>query len=216
MNTFSVGRRFAGWTFMVLAVTLALAFVAAGLLGYAAASIEEGPLERAQEVVLALSIFLFVGAAIYQRGAGRMASFGMVLLCIVFFLRELELPVSGPVTAYLHTDMVRLHETIALLALGLPYLALRWRLIPQFWAYAVSLRGWPFVLSAALIGLGAAAEAMVPYFPVWSMGVFFEETFETMAYVVLACLAVHVMVAAFQQYQAQAAGTMPQPVTRLR
>ena len=47
MNTFSVGRRFAGLTLLVLAATLALAFAAAGLLGFEAASIEEGPLERA-------------------------------------------------------------------------------------------------------------------------------------------------------------------------
>ncbi len=199
MNTFHVGRQFAGRLAIVLTGIVLLALAIAATIGFGPSSIEEGPLERGQEIILGATVVFFIGATIWQRGAGRLASFGLVLLGIVFFLRELELPVRGPVTAYLNTDAFRLHETIAILALLLPYLALRLRLLPEFWSYAVRLRGWPFVVAAVLVLLGAAAEASVPHLPMPELGVFLEETFETLGYAVLLCLSVHVFGAALRQ-----------------
>lgn len=209
MDTFLVGRRFARRLLLTLVLMSAVSLVWAAAVGLGPVAVEEGPLESMQELLLLLTAFLMLGSTIYQRGAGRMASFGLMLLAIVFFLRELELPVSGPVTAYLHTDRFRLHETLALLALGLPYLALRWRYIPQFWAYARALQGWPLVLSAGLLLAGAFAESRVPTMSFPQVGLFLEEGFETLAYVVLACLAAKVMGAAYRQSNAVASQAAP-------
>ncbi len=78
--------------------------------GPAASSAESGPLEWAQEAAL-LAAIVFSGAA-RARTAGpeRLAAYLATLLYLVFFLRELELPVSGLTTGYLASDAFRRHE----------------------------------------------------------------------------------------------------------
>ena len=197
MNRFIVGVRFLRLLLPAFILTGLWALYLAFLYGFLPTALEEGPLERMQEAILALAAILFFVAAFFQRDAGRMASIGVAILCVVFFLRELELPVTGPFTAYLNSDMFRLHEALVVLAIALPYIVLRWNLMPQFLDYARKFQGWPFVFAAAFLFAGEIVEKFSPSMARPEIGIFFEELLETFGYLVLACLATHVICAVF-------------------
>ncbi|WP_294641103.1 hypothetical protein [uncultured Aureimonas sp.] len=170
-------------------LTLAGTLVAAWILGLPLAAHENGPLEWTQEAAL-LAAALFSGAAaLGLRGAERLAAYLATLLYLVFLLRELELPPTGPVTTYLVSDAFRWHEAIALAVLVLPPIVAGRRHWRTFLRYGLGFQGWPFVLAAGFVGLGAVFDG-APYLGgIADLGTFLEETAELAGYVVLATVA---------------------------
>ncbi|KAA0968983.1 hypothetical protein FPY71_15625 [Aureimonas fodinaquatilis] len=205
MNRFIVGVRFMKLLLPTFILTGLWALYLAFLYGFLPTALEEGPLERMQEAILVFAALLFAAAAFFQRDAGRMASVGVSILCVVFFLRELELPVTGPVTEYLNSDLFRLHEALVVLAVALPYIVLRWQLMPQFLDYLRKFQAWPFLLAAAFLFAGEIAEKFAPTMARPELGMFFEELLETFGYLVLVCLAAHVVCAVFAASESEKA-----------
>lgn len=192
MQAFVFNRRFWLVAGVLLLVVPVAATLLTGTIGLEATGRESGPLELTQEVSLVLAALFYAAAAVRQQQAERMASVGAGIVAIVFFLRELELPATGPVTAYLDSSRFRWHEAAIVVAIAVIYLALRWRLLPVFVRYLRELRAWPFVLVAALLLAGTLLDGRH-----WLWGIAFlptviEESFETAAYLVFLLTSLHV------------------------
>ncbi|TKT74896.1 hypothetical protein [Aquamicrobium sp. LC103] len=186
MEAFIYGRRFRHALLLAIAAVLIIAAILAATMGLYEVSIEEGPLETSQEVFLLIAAIAFGAAAFHERQAGRMAAFGACVLSVVFFLRELELPVSGPVTAYLNSHAFRWHEGIVVAAIAIPYLAARWRYIPAYVDYLRKLHAWPYVLTAVLLLVGEFLDGRYSLAGIEHLPMFLEETAETVAYLTFA------------------------------
>ena len=189
MNHLEFSKGFAAPLAGLMAVGLAMAALALWVMGPAASSAESGPLEWAQEAALLAAIVFSGAAALGLRGPERLAAYLATLLYLVFFLRELELPVSGLTTGYLASDAFRRHEATALVVLVLPYAVARRRFWRDFLAYALGGKGWPFMLAALLVGVGAALDGAPGVAGVPHLGTFMEETAELLGYLVLAAAA---------------------------
>ena len=205
MQAFVFNRRFWWFAGVVLLVVTLVATLLAATIGLEATGRESGPLELAQEASLILAALFYAAAATRQQQAERMASVGACMVAIVFFLRELELPATGPVTAYLDSSSFRWHEAAVIAAIAVSYLVLRWRLIPVFVRYLRELRAWPYVLVVALLVAGTLIDGRH-----WLWGITFlptaiEETLETEAYLIFLLTSLHV-------YRQTAA---PRPLPRL-
>ncbi|RIY00096.1 hypothetical protein D3218_12435 [Aureimonas flava] len=189
MNHLDFPKSFAGLLAGLLLFVLACALATVPFLGLDLASGENGPLEWTQEAMLMAAVVFSGAAALGLRGPERLAAFLATLLYAVFLLRELELPVTGPITRYLASGMFRWHETLVLAVLVLPYAALRFRFWPAILSYGLSLRGWPFALAALLVGTGAVFDGVPSLGGVAHLSTFLEETAELLGYTVLAVAA---------------------------
>ncbi|MGH6859663.1 MAG: hypothetical protein ACRECY_05360 [Phyllobacterium sp.] len=116
---------------------------------------ESGPVETFQLAYLAGATVLFLAAGLMSSKASRMFCVGMSVLCIVFFLRELEIAKSGPVTGYLNSKVFRLHEAIIVAGLAALYLTFYWRYVGQIARFVLSRAAWPFYVAAVLLLMGA-------------------------------------------------------------
>jgi predicted branched-subunit amino acid permease len=192
MQAFFFNRRFWLLAGLLLLVVPVAATLLAGMIGLEATSRESGPLELTQEVSLILAALLYAAAAVRQQQAERMASAGASVVAIVFFLRELELPATGPVTAYLDSSSFRWHEAVVVAAIAISYLALRWRLIPVFVQYLRELRAWPYVLVAALLVAGALIDGRHWLWGIGFLPATIEESFEAAAYLIFLLTSLHV------------------------
>ena len=192
MQAFVFNQRFwllAGVSLLAVPVAAALLAVAIGL---EATGRESGPLELAQEASLILAALVYAAAAVRQQQAERMASVGVCIVAMVFFLRELELPVTGPITDYLDSSSFRWHEAAVVGAVAIAYLALRWRLIPVFVRYLREWQSWPYVLVAALLVAGTLIDGRHWLWGVAYLPTTIEETLETAAYLILLLTSLHV------------------------
>ncbi len=174
----------------ILAVNAIVFCTMAAIIGPKAASTEGGSMEELQNLVLIAAMLIFFMTAWRERAAPRMAAFGAALFCIICFLRELELPTTGPITAYMNDKAFRWHETIALAAIVLPYVALRQRYIPELLAYVKNLDAWPFMLAGLLFGIGAGIDTFGGLTPYKLIGQFLEELLEASGYLILLATAV--------------------------
>lgn len=152
---------------------------------------EDAPLENAQEIALLFATAVFAIAAKRLKDAPRMAALGSCFLGIVFYLRELELPVTGPVTAYLDSNAFRWHEAVVLALILIPYVLLQRRFLAAQWRYIRSGRGWPYLVAAMWLLIGDALDKIVP----GPAGGFVEEWAELNGYLTL----LHVAYAFSQQ-----------------
>lgn len=193
MQAFHLGRDFALRGLCIAIAVLALALALASWMGIHDAGIEGGPLERAQEVALAAAVLLYAVAALYQRGAGRMAAVGASVLAAVFFLRELELSGHGPIASVFNAPHFRFYEAVVICAIALPYIAFRWRLLGQHITYLKELRGWPFVWVAALLLIGEAFDGHPTLAGIDYLPMLIEETVETFAYILFAAIGLQVL-----------------------
>lgn len=167
------------------AISLLLALLVGFYVGFPLMGLEEGPLENMQEVVLLISAAVFGMAVARLNGAPRMTAVGAVVLCLVFYLRELELPVTGAFTAYLDSKAFRWHEAFAILAFLVPYVWMNRRFIPAQWTYVRSGQCWPFLLAAAWMLIGDAMDKVSPTVA----GGFIEECAELNGYLTLLLVA---------------------------
>ena len=168
----------------------AIVFCMAALIDPNVASSEVGLMERLQNLVLIAATAIFLVSAWRERGVARMGAFAAAIICIVGLLRELELPPTGPISSYLKDEAFRLHETIALAIVVVPYAALHRRHLPELLAYVKRLDAWPFVLAGLFIGIGTIFDELgqrLPYKGGWQ---FVEELSETSGYLVLLAIAV--------------------------
>jgi len=211
MDHFRFGQRFGIWTGLGAAIIIVAALATAGGLGLRTTSVEDGPLEIAQEVMLVAAVIVFAWAAIHQKSAGRMASIGATIVSLVFFLRELELPVVGPVTDYLNSGAFRLHEAILVALAIVPYIVVRRRLMPELIQYVRSRDVWPFVTAAILLIIADRLDGHGFIFGVRSLPIFIEELFELLAYYLMMCAGVQVLINA--RKPADSTG-VAQPLTR--
>ncbi len=119
---------------------------------------ESGPIETVQLIYLAGAALLFLAAAALLSIAERMFCIGLAMLSLVFFFRELEVEKVGPFGTYLESKSFRIHETIAIAAVAILYLVLRWRLIGDVARFVFNKSAWPFYVAALLLLLGAIFE----------------------------------------------------------
>ncbi|RFC61817.1 hypothetical protein DYI37_19200 [Fulvimarina endophytica] len=150
------------------------------MIGFKPTSVEGALLESAQNVLLLATIGLYGLSAVYQGQADRMASVGASVLAAVLFLRELELPNTGPITAYLNSDAFRLHEAVVVLAIAIPYLVARWRFIPGYLDFLQTRHAVPFVTIGIFLLVGDYFDGVT--FHGTDAAIFIEELSETLAY----------------------------------
>lgn len=116
---------------------------------------ESGAVETFQLVYLGGAALLFFVAGMMQSGATRMFCVGMAILCVVFFLRELEIADIGPVTSYMNSKLFRVHEAIVVITVALIYLGFRWRFVSEMARFVFSTAAWPFYVAAIFLLIGA-------------------------------------------------------------
>lgn len=162
-------------------------------LGLEPLSSEEGPMENFQALLLIAAGAIFLFAAWRAGGAARLAFYLLGLACLVMFLRELELPVSGPVTAYLHSKAFRTHEAIVTGLALVPALLLGWRHIPEMLRFALSPACWPLYVALLLLVGGEAADKLYRALLGPDLEQFVEEFFENCGFLILIAVAVFVL-----------------------
>ncbi|WP_185983173.1 hypothetical protein [Aureimonas mangrovi] len=194
MNHFIFGGRHVLWLLTAAFAVAALTLVSSLALGLETTSIEAGPLETSQEALLLATMALYGWAAFDQRAAARMASVGALTMAGIFFFRELEVPPTGALTTYLNSNAFRWHETFVVLGIAIPYIVLRWRLMPTFIAYLRGFHTWPYVLVGLLLLTGDWLDGMEMATP--HLATVIEEAAETLAYAVFALTGLHVLMAA--------------------
>jgi hypothetical protein len=116
---------------------------------------ESGPIETVQLVYLAGGAVLFLFAAATLSGAERMFCIAMAMLCMVFFLRELEVDAVGPMTDYLESRSIRIHEAIVIAVVAIGYLVFRWSQVGDVVRFVFSRSAWPFFVAGILLLVGA-------------------------------------------------------------
>ncbi|MEP7453009.1 hypothetical protein [Phyllobacterium sp. SB3] len=120
---------------------------------------ESGAIETFQLAYIAGATALFLVAGLLQHKAGRMFCMGMAVLCIVFFLRELEVDRVGPITTYMNSKVFRVHEAIVVIAVACVYLAFRWRTVGDIAQFVFSKSAWPFYVAAIFLLIGAYCDS---------------------------------------------------------
>jgi hypothetical protein len=120
---------------------------------------ESGAIETFQLAYIAGAIALFFIAGLLQHKAGRMFCMGLAVLCIVFFLRELEVSRVGPITTYMNSKIFRVHEAIVIIAVACIYLAFRWRTVGDITRFVFSTAAWPFYVAAIFLLIGAYCDS---------------------------------------------------------
>ncbi|MDQ0997781.1 hypothetical protein QFZ34_002963 [Phyllobacterium ifriqiyense] len=120
---------------------------------------ESGAIETFQLAYIAGATALFFIAGLLQHKAGRMFSIGMAVLCIVFFLRELEVDRVGPITTYMNSKVFRIHEAVIIIAVACVYLAFRWRTVGEIARFVFSKSAWPFYVAAIFLLIGAYCDS---------------------------------------------------------
>ncbi|TWG91395.1 hypothetical protein L598_000600001350 [Mesorhizobium sp. J18] len=211
MNHFRFGQRFSIWTGVGAAIIIVAALAMAAALGLRNTSLEDHPLEIAQEIALVAAVVVFAWSAIHQQSAGRMASIGAAVVSAVFYLRELELQVVGPVTDYLNSGSFRLHEAALVVLIAVPYIVLRWRLMPTLVDYVRSRDVWPFATAAILLIIADRLDGHGFLFGIRSLPIFIEELFELLAYYLMMCAGIRVLVTARKAADESSAA---EPLTR--
>lgn len=194
MTAFRFQQAFA-WRLLSVVVLLILgAIMLAGRLGLYAISSEVGPLETGQLVFLSAAAILFALCAILDHGAGRMAAVVAAVGGLVLGLRELELPVTGPLTAYLDSDGFRIHEA---LLFGLPLLAYalaRPDHVRALVRFALAFKAWPLLPILALLAVGSVFDGRYLLDGIAYLPTFLEETGELAAYGIYLLMGIQVLV----------------------
>jgi hypothetical protein len=199
LQSFRFDRYFLHSAMWICGVAIAAAFGSAAILGFYEAAIENGPMEHMSELLLLAAAYYFGRAAINSTDADRMAALGAMTLSLLFFFRELELPVTGPITAYLDSNTFRWHETIVVLAVFIPYFAMRWRLIPEILRFLLTSHVLPFIGVLAFLLCGDLFDQIKPAAENINLFMFIEEMFEFVAYTLFALSAHRVARNAKQQ-----------------
>ncbi|MBZ9654842.1 hypothetical protein [Phyllobacterium lublinensis] len=146
---------------------------------------ESGPIETVQLVYLAGGAVLFLFAAATLSGAERMFCIAMAMLCMVFFLRELEVDAVGPMTDYLESRSIRIHEAIVIAVVAIGYLVFRWSQVGDVVRFVFSRSAWPFFVAGILLLVGAIFDIF--HGPVPNQ--IKEEIFECSSYLALVLIA---------------------------
>ncbi|MBM3617600.1 MAG: hypothetical protein FJX23_03550 [Alphaproteobacteria bacterium] len=173
MDSLDLGRGFALRLAAAYVISLVLGAAIGLIVGFPLMGLEEGPQENMQEVILLCATATFAFAAKGLKDAARMTAVGAAFLCVIFYFRELELPVTGAFTAYLDSNTFRWHETFVLLAILIPYTFINRRFIPAQWGYIRSGKCWPFLLAGVWMLAGDALDkiaqgAAVGFFEEWA------------------------------------------------
>lgn len=185
MDSLDLGRGFVLRLTAAYAISLLVAVGMGFYAGFPLMGLEEGPQENMQEIILLIAAVIFGIAAKRLQDAASFTATGCVFLCLLFYLRELELPVTGAFTAYLDSKAFRWHETVVVLAILIPYTFLKRRFLPAQWHYVRRGKCWPFLMAAAWLLIGDALDKLV----YGTAGGFFEEWAELNGYLTLLLVA---------------------------
>lgn len=177
--------KFALFLFILLAINALYFWLRIDPLDVSVSLDESGPIETVQLVYLAAGALLFFAAAVTLSGAERMFCVAMAMLCLVFFLREMEIDDAGPIAAYLESKLLRTHEALVVAAVTIVYLVFRWSLIGGVVRFVLSKSAWPFYVAAVLLLVGGIFDVF--HGPVPNQ--IKEEIFECSSYLALLLIA---------------------------
>lgn len=143
---------------------------------------EDGLLELAQLVALAVSAIGFIALIPRVRHGGRIVASGAAALSILFFFREFETPINNPVLDFMSNDPFLYLLSVMLGIFVIWQIAANWTHVPAFLGWLARLGWWPWLAAGAMLIIGSAFEAMHM--------MFLEELFELNADAVFAIIAV--------------------------
>ena len=155
MSRIEFTPKFAFFLFFALAINAAYFWLAINPVDVSVSLDESGAIETVQLVYLASGAALFLAAAAMLSKADRMLCIGVSVLGLVFFLRELEIDKTGPISTYLQSKSFRAHEALVVAAVAVVYLIFRWRLVSDVVRYVFSKTAWPFYIAGVLLLAGA-------------------------------------------------------------
>ena len=182
MRELRFDRRFL-WVLAVGIAAVDLLVILYGLIfGFHHMRRENGLLEVAQLVALAVAGVGFGALILRLRHGGRIVASGAAVMCVMFFFREFETPLHNPLLDFMSSDPF-LWILAAVFGLFLAVqIYLNWAHVPAFLGWLVRFQWWPWLFGGSLLLIGSAFEAMHL--------AFMEELFELNGDVVFALIAV--------------------------
>lgn len=117
---------------------------------------EQGVLEIAQLVLIALAAVIFLITVFRSRGPARSAAVTLVGISICFFYRELdlaELGVTGPIAVLSSSSIRDVALGIGLIGI-LAYVWMKRADLPAWWRFAMRAQAWPLFATGILLTIG--------------------------------------------------------------
>lgn len=155
-----MGNNDFSWVGALGAVNLFLfALSAAGATEFLAR--EQGVLEIAQLVLIALAMLLFMIPALRGQGPARSAAIALVGVSICCFYRELDLAALGATDALAVLTKSSVRDVVlgAAVVLLLGFVWVKRADLPSWWRYATRSAAWPLFAAGILLAIGMALSA---------------------------------------------------------